>query len=204
MNSSSGNTIIATPIKSSFYYIETENPCSIVKDSIWVKVVDTLTTTFAITYYEDSLADIELFFDDDIFPEPVLWISLDLLTNSGQNIFNVPPGSYQVQVVGQNPCANNLSIDVIPYLEESELIEDECIDEEVIVTPDLSRVDYFSPNGDGVGETIMIHVRNGSIINSEGKILRSVHYKEVWDGTDKYVVLQPAGVYIVILGADVQ
>lgn len=180
-----GYEILAKPVNSGYYKVSRSAFCGTNEDSIWVEVLDTLSlSTDVITNEMDNASDISLVINDGKPPYDVKWILPDLSTRSDQDLVNVPFGVYQLSVTDNNQCSSNLRFELTPKVD---------------ISSEISEEDYFSPNNDGDADYIKINVAGESqIVDFSGKVLKTVQYGELWDGTTETGEFLKSGVYIVV------
>ncbi len=184
--------IITQPKNSTYYKITNNGPCGVNEDSVWVEVLDTLSlSTEVIKNENEDKADIILTIEGGESPYGIEWLLPDLTTNTKQDLIDVTtPGLYQVSVTNKNQCSRNLEVDLILNPKEVEVEESDEIA--------AKGQDYFSPNGDSEDDFIRISVKGQSqILSFQGRILRTMNYGDLWDGTSDNGELMPSGVYIV-------
>ena len=173
--------IIAQPSATTYYKVRHEVPCGVFEDSILVTVIDTaIINTEVIHDPNSNYADVILNITGGVAPVSHYWTLPDGNVSYEQDLISIWPGTYTVLVSsGKQQCEVQQTITVEPT--------------------SISQEDYFSPNGDGESEAIEITAEGESeIVNSAGQIIKVVNKGDFWDGTDKYGVLLPSGVYIVI------
>lgn len=172
--------VAATPTQTAYYYTDISAPCGDFRDSILVTVIDTAIVDHQIIYDPNTnKADVELEVLGGTAPVITEWSMPDGSVSHQEDLLSVMPGDYQLTITTGNLCSisRNITVNVTS----------------------VTEVDYFSPNGDGQDEGIIITVKGESeIVNSAGLVLRVIKEGDLWDGTDQYGVLQPSGVYLVI------
>lgn len=181
LSNSTGLEVFGVPTTPTYYHAATNGPCGTYDDTVWVTLHDTVNVITNITKIEgENLADISLNLSGGLAPYDVYWTLPDLTNNTDQDLFNTPFGSYVLEVTDQNLCTTSKTLSINANT--------------------IGGQDYFSPNGDGVDESIEITVIEGAkIINSNGQVIRSfISYGEFWDGTNDQGELQPSGVYLII------
>lgn len=182
----SATSVYATPATADLgtYYIVATTPQSCADTAqVSALIIDKPIVAIQITnYVETNTADISVDISGGVNPISTAWTFPDNSMVHTEDLIAITPGDYELVVSSGGVCETTkvVSVEVSPFITDQ-------------------NQDYFSPNGDGEDETIIITVTGESeIVNSAGQILRDAFEGELWDGTNQHGVLQPSGVYLVI------
>lgn len=184
--------ILAQPTTTTYYKVSHLGFCGTTEDSIRVEVLDTLEhSTETIIDEASETADIILNIENEIDLAIIEWTLPDLSTSNDQSLISISSGTYQAVITSENQCTSNITVVIPPFTGEK--------DDPEISDPNVSIEDYFSPNGDGDNDLVLITVSGESqIIDFQGKVLKTVNEGNYWNGTADNGELLPSGVYVVV------
>lgn len=169
------------PENMSQIYLSIEGQCELYIDTVIIDVNDTLSLDYNVEVNEiEQTVDITLSVMGGSLPYSYYWVDSQNNTFTSQDITSGTLGEYNVSITDANNCvssrkifANDLSVDNVE--------------------------EYFSPDGDGINETIIITVPgNSKILDQYGGLVKEVSYKQIWDGTNMYGALMKSGIYVVV------
>ncbi len=191
LTTSNSYEIIAQPEKSAYYKVSTLDFCGFNEDSIFVEVNDTVSYTTKILVDDDEgPQEIIVEIEDKNKLSKIEWLLPDSSRSLETNLSTTVAGTYFLSVTSTNGCSTNQSIEIPPFEKDEDNKPD---------NNEISTEDFFTPNGDGEGDLILIQVQGESkIIDFEGKILKTVHEGDLWNGTNESGKTLPSGVYIIV------